>query len=222
MKVSNLLVVGLATLSLGAKDKGCAVEVQPGDGSSDSWDLGRIPEKTGPDLPMSCAWLEGDNCWKQVAEEALACLDDRDGTFDEERDECSFKGGSRLELAGPISKPASNITLLPVVDHRLVDADGKPCHTSKVLGTGRTAHANAAGVVVFESLSLTAYRVTCPNGKSYSNEVEGSCDSFGLRWLAHETPGYSLFCDGSTDSCEATLWNATAEGPESLFTCKDP
>jgi hypothetical protein len=208
---------------LAAKGNGCSTEVQPGDGSAAEWDFGSIPSAAGPDQPMTCAWLEGDNCWKRLAQAAADCAPEAQGTFSEERDQCAYDDGAVLDLEGPISQPASNITHYPIVNHRLLAADGTTCFAAKVLGLGRTAYRAGAQTVVLESETLTQYRVICQDGSSFANAGGGACADIGALWLARRTPGYVLSCDGGTEVCTSTLWGASATGsPEDLQTCASP
>lgn len=221
LAVSGILAVA-AVFLMGAKGNGCSAEYQPGDGRDSSWTLGPIPKATGPDKPMSCEWLESDNCWKQFARKVEACAPTGVGTFDEEREVCSFDNGGLLQLAGPISEPADNVTQFPIVNHRLLDADGEPCMTSKILDVGHHAYDVQGEVTVSQSTSLTTFRVICPDGSSYANDVEGTCPEFGLRWLFHKAPGYTLTCQGSTASCETEIWGADADGGAVVATCGEP
>ena len=211
----------LPAVLLGAKGQGCAAEYQPGDGSSADWDIGTVPVAKGADAPMTCAWLESDNCWRQLATAARACVPDAAGTFSDERDVCALADGYSFELAGPISTPASGTTLFPVVDQRIVDEDGTPCFTSKILGVGRTAFAVAGQTVLFEPKPDLKYRVVCADGTSYANDVEGTCETFGAGWLARQAPGYTLTCQGGKDgSCRGELWGAEASGAATVVECR--
>jgi len=223
MKYTYLITLILSSaLLLGAKGNGCSVEYQPGDGRDKDWKIGQIPTASGDDQPMSCEWLESDNCWKQFALQVKACAPAGVGQFDDERTTCAFADEAALELAGPISEPAENTTQFPIVNHRLLDAAGDPCMTAKILSAGHLAYDAGGEVLVSESISLTTYRIICPDGSSFANDVEGTCPEFGLRWLFRQAPGYTLTCEGSTDLCEAEIWGADADGGEVIAACGDP
>jgi hypothetical protein len=214
----GLMIVAL----MGAKGgNGCGAEYQPGDGSSAQWDVGTVPTAQGADRPMTCEWLESNNCWKQLAAAARACAPSGQGTFSAERDGCELSDGATFELAGPISTPADGSTLYPVVDQRLVANNGTPCFTGKILAVGRTAYAAGGQAAVLESKPGLTYRLICPDGSSYANDVEGTCENFGARWLAKQAPGHTFICQGGQEgSCEAEVWGADAAGPFTLVDCR--
>lgn len=107
-----------------AKGSGCGAEYQGGDGSTATWSLGNVPTAKGADLPMTCEWLEGQNCWKEMIAEAAECAPKDVGTINADRSACEFEGRAALELAGPLSTPAEGSTLVEVTDHRIADAAG--------------------------------------------------------------------------------------------------
>jgi hypothetical protein len=211
IRVTTLaLLMPLMVVLTGAKGEGCGGEYQSGDGSSAEWDVGTLPAASGPDLPMSCEWLESNNCWKQFVAEAAACTPESAGAFNQDRSECTFAGGAKMQLAGPISAPAKDSTLVVVADHRVLSADGKPCFTGKILGVGRTAYASRSGTIVAENKNLTQYRLICPDGKAYANDAAGTCADFGARYLKKEVPTYMLSCEGGTD-CSVKLGGSPGE-----------
>jgi len=211
----------LPAVLMGAKGGGCGTEYQPGDGSSAEWDIGTVPTAKGADLPMTCEWLESNNCWRQLATAARECAPDGPGTFSEDRDVCTLADGYSFELAGPISTPASGSTLYPVVDQRIVAEDGTPCFTAKILAVGRTAYAVAGKTIVGEGKPDFKYRLICPDGSSYANDIEGTCEDFGARWLAKQAPNYSFACEGGEEgTCKAEFWGAEASGAATLAECR--
>jgi hypothetical protein len=72
---------------------------------------------------------------------------------------------------------------------------------------------------LFENPSLTTYRVTCPDGKTYGNDVPGTSSTFGATWLAKKAPGVVLACNGSEKDCKLELWG-TSSGAATLAVCK--
>lgn len=234
-RLRPLPLVGLLALAfplLGAKGGGCSAEVQPGDGRSAEWrDPGDggdgegglaevVPTPNGPDQPMTCAWLESDNCWKQASAAARACAPSSEGRFDAERANCAFPDGARLELAGPISTPADGSNSIVFVDHRVLDSAGSTCFGVRALGIGKGAVATRRGTAVIEWKSLSSYRIVCPNGDAYATDVAGACENAGSRWLAKQAPNYSFECDGSRGSCTAVFWGSTPSGPQTTATCR--
>ncbi|MDX2056034.1 MAG: hypothetical protein SFV15_26770 [Polyangiaceae bacterium] len=201
-----------AALSLGAQGGGCAAEVQPGDGSAATWETSTVPVAKGADKPMTCEWLESNNCWKQVVTKVESCAPPSTGTFDGNRVNCAYPDGAVLELEGPISRPGVGSTLYPVVEHRLTSESGAPCFTSKLLGAGTNLlDAGGGTAVVIQTKSFTTYRVICPNGDSYADDIPGTCPDFGLRWLQHKAPGYTFKCEGTSNTCSLNFWTHPEE-----------
>lgn len=125
MNLRALPALVLLPLTLvAAKGSGCGAEYQGGDGSTATWSLGNVPTAKGADLPMTCEWLEGQNCWKEMIAEAAECAPKDVGTINADRSACEFEGRAALELAGPLSTPAEGSTLVEVTDHRIADAAG--------------------------------------------------------------------------------------------------
>jgi hypothetical protein len=217
-----LLLVGSVTalLSMGANGRGCSLEVAPSDGSSSTWATGEVPTPEATTRPMTDAWL-AENCWTQMVDEALACAGTagQTGDFDDDRQTCTYDSGARLLLGGPIGTPAKDSTSIPVVEWRVVGGAGRPCATGKILSPGRTIVDVGGRVALFENVTLTKYRVTCPDGKTYGNQVDGTAPSFGALWLAKRTPGVLFSCDGTKQSCTLELWGSKI-GPAEIATCE--
>lgn len=52
-------------------------------------------DTTNNDVKLDCAWLEGDNCWKQGVQQARDCVDPSIvGTLSLDRLSCTFGGGT--------------------------------------------------------------------------------------------------------------------------------
>ena len=204
---------------LGAKGKGCAAEYT-NNGSSSSWDTGEIPDQVGEVQPMTCEWLKSDNCWTKVVNKVKACAGEmtESGVFSEERTQCDYESGAKWQLGGAIGTPASTTTQFEAVDWRLITSDGDTCATGKIVGVGKHILDVDGEVVYFESQSLTTYHLVCPDGKTYGNDVEGTCDSFGLEWLTHDTPGVLMTCHGDTKECDLGLW-AGENGEATVARC---
>lgn len=216
-----------------AKGEACSTEYQPGtDGGIPGSDAGAdgaavddfavLPTAVGEEKPMTCEWLDGDNCWKQFVQEALACAPKEAGQFAAGRGSCSFPNGSVLELAGPISEPVENSTSIVVVNHRLQQSSGEVCQAARLLSESRTALRGGDKIAVFQAKSLTAARLICPDGSVYSNDAVGTCPDFGTRWLQGRTPGYLLSCQGSSNQCKTEFRGGAVGGnPAPGLVCND-
>jgi hypothetical protein len=242
MKRSMIALLVVVSLSfVGAKGQSCSAEIDPGDGSAASWSTGAIPVANGPTQPMTCAWLEENNCWKRLVAKGMACAAGSDrGTFAADRKSCAFPSGAKWEFDGDVNTPGPSETHIPIMNWRLLRSDGDACMTGKVLGVGRSMIDVEGETALFESLNLTQYRVTCPDGSSFSNESTHSpgdagtedgaasdggsqsgsavCATFGASWLAKKAPGILIACEGSAKSCALELWGGPT-GPAIATRC---
>lgn len=173
-------LIGFAFLSVGAKGQSCSAEIDPGDGSAASWPTGPIPTAAAKPEPMTCAWLSGDNCWKRLVAKANACAKDAStsGTFASDRKSCSYPAHGRWEFEGDVATPGPDEVHVPIMNWRVLDAEGAPCMTGKILGIGRTMLDVQGEVALFENTSLTTYQVTCPDGSTFTNDTRSTGSTF--------------------------------------------
>ncbi|MDX2020048.1 MAG: hypothetical protein SF187_07385 [Deltaproteobacteria bacterium] len=220
MKRIEALLIALLSFPLVAADGGggCG-EHQPGNGDSRTWTTGVLPQAEGTPQPMSAPWLSGPNCWKDLVAAAQACLRTPQafGAFDERRQTCSLSGGGRLELAGPISTPAEDSRIYVATDWRLWGPHGRVCVTGKLLAANRSVVDVEGKSALFESSTLTAYGVTCPDGRTFRNDIDGVDPTFGALWLAGRAPGVVFECKGKT--CTMSLKGGAA-GDTPIASCQ--
>jgi hypothetical protein len=192
--IRTLSVTFVAMFALTGAKGGCGGEYVPGDadGGSGTWDVGTVPTAKGADLPMTCEWLESNNCWKQMIAEVSACAPKEQGVLNADRTACEYDTDAELRFAGPLSKPSPGTTFVVATDHRVLAADGSACLTGKILGVGKAAYRTKTTTIVSESKTVTNYRVVCADGTSYANDVPGTCADFGARYLAKGVPTYVL------------------------------
>lgn len=176
-RFAYVAAAALGLVSVGAKGGGCSAELAD-DGSSDAWPTAPAP-MPGTPKPMTCAFLQQDNCWKRLVTKAATCAGDvkADGRFSEDRRSCAAPSAARLELGGAVNTPAPGNTSVIGTDWRILDAQGGTCATGKIHGIGRTLIDVGGEVATFESVSLLEYRVTCPDGSTYTNEGAPSEDA---------------------------------------------
>jgi hypothetical protein len=230
LMVGSLAIGSLLFLLAAKGDGGCGVQYQPGDGTSATWDSGTVPTPNARPEPMTCSWLEGNNCWKRLVTKGLQCAEgvSTRGTFAADRKSCTYPGKGTWQFDGAVDTPSAGNTLLPIVNWRITDPSGAPCMTGKVLAAGRTMVDVQGEVALFENLSLTHYRVTCPDGTSFENRnADGSspedggavdasagsvCPGFGAFWLQKKAPGVLMSCRGTERRCDLELWG----GPQGM------
>lgn len=211
------LLVTFLLASMGADAEGCSAELES-DGNAEDWAFGEIPEPAEEPLPMTCEFVEEDNCWKQLVAEMQSCLPAERGTFVDDRTACEYPDGSRLEWDGSVNVPDSGIHI-PYIEHRVLDSEGEPCVTTKFLGIAHAAFDIGGDVTVLHADSLTTFQLTCSDGTTYRNDVEGACPDLGAQWLAQELPGYDVVCDGEDSHCQILVnGSGLAETPRATMT----
>jgi hypothetical protein len=211
-------LLAIALLCSGAKSQGCSTELES-NGTAGSWEFGPIPAAQ-PAQPMTCEWLERDNCWKQLVARAASCLpEERTAVFSEARDGCSFSDGARVEFDGEVAVPSPGTVHYPIIQHRVVDARGDSCFATRWLGIAHVALDVAGEVAVLQATSLTTFQVTCPDGSTYASHLPGTCPEIGAKWLARDTPGYDVVCDGDSGVCQARF-NGADQADSQAFACE--
>jgi hypothetical protein len=225
----SLACITIGLLSVGAKGQSCSVDADPGDGSAKTWQVGATSKPSAP-TPMTCGWLEGTNCWKDHVMSALACggsLEEK-GTFAVDRRSCFFPSGKKIEFDGEVATPKAIEKQISVLNFRLLDKAGAPCFTALTPESGRTIIDVAGTTALIENITVTDFRVTCPNGKTYSNEALSAkpdapddqkvCASAGQKWLEKKVPGVLLGCDGAKKTCTIEIWGGPT-GQVSYASC---
>jgi hypothetical protein len=159
-----------------------------------------LPDAGGADAgPMTCAWLDGPNCWKRQVDRFRDCgvPVGAVGHFAPDGRSCAFDGGAVLDFSSQVPERPDGGTTFWVTAVRLRDGRGASCfETAFALGRGRF---RSGGEDVYShSTSLLTYEIICPDGRRYDNVREnGACDTFGLRFLGGTVPGFDVACDAA-------------------------
>jgi len=119
--------------------------------------------------PLDCAWLEGDNCWKQMMRRANECAfpKEADGVLSEDGKTCSLEDGPTVHFEDPIVLPYDFDTAEPW--NFTIQRDGKDCLTfEENEGSGATSIRFTVGDATFqEDVAGLGVTITCPDGESY-------------------------------------------------------
>src|SRR3982751_1956559 len=115
---------------------------------------------------LTCEWLAGDNCWKQTATAATACLPpaDEHGTVSADGRTCTYASGAVITFASPLVFPLPDD---PTWNFTVSNA-GQTClhyedvnsHLKLVVGDQTVTEAATGGL---------GLAITCPGGMTYSN-----------------------------------------------------
>ncbi len=123
---------------------------------------------------LDCAWIVGNNCWKQAATEAMSCLSpaSESGLFSSDLLTCSYASGVVVTFDPPLMTP-----LLPFDTGKFtVATSGQTCLQFEATQTemmltvaGQTVRSSRPG-----GMTLS---VTCPDGITYTTDDEPALQS---------------------------------------------
>jgi hypothetical protein len=160
----------------------------------------QLPDGGGQDAgAMTCAWLDGTNCWKRQVDRFRDCglPVGAVGQLAADGRSCAFDGGVVIDFSGEAPERLDAGTTLWFTALRVRDGRGASCfETAFTLGRARF---RSGGEDVFShNTSLLTYEIICPDGRRYDNVSEnGACDTFGLRYLGGGVPGHDVACDAT-------------------------
>lgn len=119
--------------------------------------------------PLDCAFVESDNCWKQLVDEIALCAPDPEltGTFSADRSECVYDDGVRVEFDDPVptSIPDSYSWQLTVIG-----ADGVPCvrwDDAPPSATQVDLQVSSGDDTLSMEGSTAGLTLTCPDGSRF-------------------------------------------------------
>jgi hypothetical protein len=214
------LSIGVVTATLGL-GLGCS-SGSAGAGTGLTCDGGADASLTcdaGAGPALTCDWLAGDNCWKQTATAATACLPPttETGALSADGRTCTYASGAVIDFATPLVLPLPND---PTWNFTISNG-GQACLHYEDMTTGlklvvgtETVTSKPSGV-----LGLT---VTCPDGASYGNpnalqllscDADGGSFFGGLpggAWSWTDTSvSFGLISTSSTSSTELLLFDCS-------------
>jgi hypothetical protein len=168
---------------------------------------------------MTCAWLDGDNCWKQLVASAAACgpAPSSVGRLSADGRQCTFATGHVIDFAGALTPlPSSDGgTVLHIAAFRVRGPVGQRC-LETAYGWGKQRF-RAGALEVFQNASGITTEITCPDGVRYAQSAPDACAGFGARWAVGETPLHVVACDAS--ECTITFSGAP-QGRQLLARCR--
>lgn len=178
-----------------------------------------LPDAGAPGA-MTCAWLDGANCWKEQVDRLTACglSVGAVGGLSEDGQSCEFDGGLRLAFSSPPPAVADGGASLWFAALQMTGSNG-PCFET-AYGLGRARFAAGGRAVFTHNTSLLGYQVICPDLRAFDNESQnGACPDFGLRYLQGRVPGHELWCDSR--ECQVRFFGAS-EGRRVAARCLRP
>jgi hypothetical protein len=121
---------------------------------------------SGP-ATLTCAWLAGDNCWKQTVASAAACLPATSdtGTFSADNSTCTYASGQVITFTPPLPTPIDGSGDFDVT----ITNGGQQCLHYKDNPTGFTLTVMGQTVTEGGSGGGFGLQITCPDGTSVSN-----------------------------------------------------
>lgn len=215
--LGSFLWVGCGGVEVAAADADSGGDDSSGGDPTDTesqQEVPDVPDRAGRSQPMSCEWMDGDNCWSQVYRAADGCAPKAVGTMNADRSACMFPSGARVTFEAEIGTSGTFF-----VDHRLTDPNGDVCFSSDTLGWAQGAFTSPGGTAVIAGAGA-AIELTCPDGTWFDSGKNGTCDAFPSRYWAHQVPNYTFECSVDRRVCEGIFWGALAGQPKVLFTCE--
>jgi hypothetical protein len=163
---------------------------------------------SGTSGALDCAWLASNNCWKQAAAAAEACLPPSNevGTLSTDAMTCTYASGD--VVTSPASLLSSSGTPNLTVTHA-----GQTClHFES--GGGMVTLGTSAGTVYIENDGTTV-TVSCPDGSRDSSPAQSAFRSC-LDGAVGEIPGHQWNLGGS----ETRFWlDGTSVGKMQVYDC---
>ncbi|MBL8933735.1 MAG: hypothetical protein JNM69_04230 [Archangium sp.] len=166
---------------------------------------------------MTCAWLDGDNCWKRQVDALVQCglPIGAVGQFTADGRQCVFDGGLTMTFSSEVPEVRDGGTFW-VAAFRLSTSTNASCFET-AYALGRARFSAGATRVWSHNTSLFAYEIVCPDLSVFDNVPEhGACPDFGLRYLGGRVPGHDLACDAT--ECRVTF-NGAREGKRIAARC---
>jgi len=163
--------------------------------------------------PLDCAWLAGDNCWKDMIQAAMACVppSSESGTLTADGSSCSYASGTSVTFNTKI--------VLPFPDSGQDDWDfslasgGTEC-LSYHDDASDNERLTVQGMTYSEKTVGVGLQVTCPDGTQYA--AQNAFDLLNCTDFFSEAPGYA-YSDSDT-SVNFALLNGTGSSL-SVFDC---
>jgi hypothetical protein len=186
-----------------------------GDGSTTDASRGfsnavfEVPTPTS-ELGMTCPWLDGDNCWKQMLEDVARCGPPPGavGRLSTDGTSCAFADGHVIDFAGTVSLLGADAgtSSTVIIAYRMRAPGGSTC-LETAYGWGKTRF-RVGSRDYFHTLAGISSQVTCPDGTRYSQSHPDTCAQFFDRWAAGQTPQH-YFVTCSSEECYIKLTGAT-------------
>lgn len=155
-----------------------------------------IPTPTS-ELGMTCPWLDGPNCWKDMIDRATACAPPEGaiGRMSADSRSCTFDDGHVIHFSwglGIGDEQDGGSTW--VTAYQMRKPDGSSCFET-AYGWGKQRF-RAGAVDVYQSLSAIWTQVTCPDGATYKQSGPDACGGWdwGTRRNAGQVPSNYVSC----------------------------
>lgn len=148
----------------------------------------------GSAVPLDCAWLQGENCWKTTVSAAKSCLPPQSekGVLSADNATCTYASGAVVTFDAPLVLPLGNS---PEFNFTL-SVGGTPCLRHHETPGGGGFDLTVDGKTVTESVlpgATPGLEIRCPDGTTYAN-------SQALDLLS---------CDGSFGGLPGNSWSST-------------
>jgi hypothetical protein len=161
---------------------------------------------------LDCAWLEGENCWKDSLQAAQPCAHDStvDGTLSADETKCTFTDGTEISFAAPLDLANMDD---PSWDFE-IKTNGSFCMSWKDKDEGTNMTLTTSLGTFRENVSGMSMTIQCPDGGEFT--ISNAMSLLECENAFSILPG---FASSWTDTSVTLSLNGGANGYLQLFSC---
>jgi len=127
---------------------------------------------------LTCAWLQGENCWTQLLASVSQCVDPGMGALATDRSSCSYASGKTVTFATAVPVDVTSYSW----DFE-VRSGSSLCVGLHEVGKNFTVD-SSANTFTYESVGTSGIRITCPDGSRFEASdalaLLGTCGTTGF------------------------------------------
>jgi hypothetical protein len=168
---------------------------------------------------LDCAYLASENCWKTTAAAASSCLppSSETGVLSADRSTCTYASGDVVTFTPPLVLPLPST---PSWNFTVKTSSGASCLAYQDNGNGAIS-LTADGQTVKEATpGGLAIALTCPDGKTYSNQNAFTILSCPDAGLLGGLPGVGWSSSDTSVSLSLIGTSTSYSLGEAVFNCQ--
>jgi hypothetical protein len=166
---------------------------------------------------LDCAYLASNNCYKTTLAAAASCLppSSAQGVLSSDNTSCSLSTGQTVTFDSALTLPLPNNPTLAFT----VKNGGTQCARVQYVPNSSFSLTTSAGATSETTTAQGSLTLTCPDGKSYSNNALALLQCIGDAGQGLTSfPGVEY--SSTSTSIQVTLFGAgTTDGTQAIFSC---